>query len=103
MKAKRHEVRLKPETRAVLIKEAMASLVMDPRFRVFMDAVYDSKEIAQRDSMNDAVVGDLGKMSAALGEIRAFTAITDIYEHHLSQQQEQAQAEQEQAEANPQG
>lgn len=67
----------------------MASLVTDTRFEVFMDEVSKMREVAIRDSLNDQVVGDVGKMAAALGEIRTYTAILDAYEHYtLSPPQE---------------
>lgn len=72
------------ELRTKMLAEAMASLVLDTRFRVYMDCVYDMHEQAVRDSINDAVIGDHGKMAGALGEIRAFTALIDQYEHHIN-------------------
>ena len=59
---------------------AMLSLLANPAFEELIAEIREMKDAAVRDSVNDAVVGDTGKMLAAAGEIRAYLSILDLYQ-----------------------
>ena len=63
-----------------VVKASMLSLLGNPSFQVYMEEVRAMKDLAVRDAVNDMVVGDLGKMSAALGSIRTYLDLLDAYD-----------------------
>lgn len=67
-------------TKSEVVKASMLSLIGNPSFQVYMEEVRSMKDLAVRDAVNDLVVGDLGKMSAALGSIRTYLDLLDAYD-----------------------
>lgn len=63
-----------------IVKASMLSLLGNPSFQVYMEEVRAMKDLAVRDAVNDLVVGDVGKMSAALGSIRTYLDLLDAYD-----------------------
>lgn len=67
-------------TKSEVVKASMLSLIGNPSFQVYMEEVRSMKDLAVRDAVNDLVVGDAGKMSAALGSIRTYLDLLDAYD-----------------------
>jgi hypothetical protein len=56
----------------------MGQMAGDSKFQVFFDQIHSYRESAIADLCNDAVVSDVNKVFAAIGEIRAYTAFLSI-------------------------
>lgn len=55
-------------------------LAGDARFQAFMGLVKDSKDSAAGDLCNDEVISDERKTMAAIGELRCYQHLLDVYE-----------------------
>jgi hypothetical protein len=59
---------------------AMLSLLANPAFDELINEIDQMKDAAVRDLVNDAVVGDNNKVMAAIGEVRSYLSILDLYQ-----------------------
>lgn len=78
-------------TRQLRLKDAMLPLVADTRFQVFMEEVAEQQKVAVADATSDAVLGSERKLSVALGEVRAYQSILDLYYAFLEQSESNAE------------
>jgi hypothetical protein len=70
------------------IASAMAELVMNEHFRLFIDMIRQQKENAVGDSCTDAVIASQRLSMAAIGEIRCYTSIIEKYDEMLEAAQD---------------
>lgn len=75
-KIKRPEQRLHLDAKQVAL--ILGQVAGDTKFQVFFDQLYDYRENAIADLCNDAVVADVNKVFAAIGEIRAYSSILSL-------------------------
>jgi transcription elongation factor Elf1 len=76
------------EARNAQLRSAMAGLIQDTRFQQFIDLLRDHREGSVRDSCTDAVVKCQRLSLAAVGEIKAYTNLIDVYDDFVSQAEE---------------
>lgn len=67
------------------IGDAMKSLVGNQNFDLFMESIREQREIAILDACNDVVVQSQRASMAAIGEIKCYTNILDLYDAAQSQ------------------
>jgi hypothetical protein len=60
------------------IADLMAQMRGDSKFQLLFDNIYEYRETAIYDLCNDSVVGDPNKVFAAIGEIRAYSALLSL-------------------------
>ena len=57
------------------LEEIFSQMGGDVKFHALFDSLYSSREAAIADLCNDAVVGDMNKILATIGEIRTYTSL----------------------------
>lgn len=63
-----------------LLDQSMLQLAGDARFQAFMGLIRDSKDSVSADLCNDEVLSDERKTMAAIGEMRTYQHLLDVYE-----------------------
>ena len=63
-----------------LLDQSMIQLAGDARFQAFMGLIRDSRESVSADLCNDEVISDERKTLAAIGELRCYQHLLDVYE-----------------------
>ena len=79
------------------MRDAILPLASDERFRVFIEEIAEQQRMAMLDAINERVVSNERLSMAAVGEIRAYQGILDLYEGFRDHAEQVAQqiAEQE--------
>jgi hypothetical protein len=77
--------REKQALRQAKLRDAMLPLLADPRFAVFMDEVADQQRVAMLDACHERTVANDRLLSTALGEVRAYQGILDLYNSYKEQ------------------
>lgn len=68
------------ENRSKRFRDAMASLLGNTAFEVFIDKIREEREVAIEDACNDAVAANERMSLIAMGEVRCYKAIISTYE-----------------------
>lgn len=76
--------------------EAMTPLVLLPSFQNWIEVLRQTKESAVQYMINHTAVANERETLAAIGEVRAYSAIIQDYEAQREQLEQQARAEAEQ-------
>lgn len=71
------------QRRADALAASIRSLSDNPHFKLFMTEIVNLKEMAMRDACMGDCVGNPGRQSAALGEVRAYIDILDVVAAHV--------------------
>ena len=87
MTRREHELKL------ARLKAAMSSLVQNPNFVEFMGTLTDLREGAIAYAVSHTTVRDQRETLAALGEVRCYDDILDVYRSHLEPEPTEAKAE----------
>lgn len=74
------------------IKHAMASLVRNTEFKVFIDTVRANRDATVDDACNDVVVASQRMSMAAIGEIRAYNQIIAAYDEFVARAVDEGEA-----------
>lgn len=92
MPPKKHTL-LTPRERAERLQTALARLIGNDAFQDFVDGMREIQRNTMLDLMSDTVVKDERLTAAALGEIRAYEAIINLYDDHIASRLAEADAE----------
>jgi len=87
---------LTPFERTERLKTSVQRLVGNDAFQDFVDALREIQHNTMLDLMNDAVVKDDRLTTAAVGELRAYEAIINLYDDFVLTRLAEADAEREQ-------
>lgn len=63
-----------------LLDQSMIQLAGDSRFQAFMGLMKDCRDSVSTDLCNDEVISDDRKTLAAIGELRCYQHLIDVYE-----------------------
>jgi hypothetical protein len=77
------------------LRDAMRDLVQDPRFQVWMEALRELRESAVGYMIDHTTVKDQRESLAAVGEVRCYDTIWQVYEAHREPVANQVVGEQE--------
>jgi len=92
----RRKLILTPFERTERLKTSVQRLVGNDAFQDFVDALREIQHNTMLDLMNDAVVKDDRLTTAAVGELRAYEAIINLYDDFVLTRLAEADAEREQ-------
>jgi hypothetical protein len=92
----RKKLILTPFERTERLKTSVQRLVGNDAFQDFVDALREIQHNTMLDLMNDAVVKDDRLTTAAVGELRAYEAIINLYDDFVLTRLAEADAEREQ-------
>ena len=92
----RKKLILTPFERTERLKTAVQRLVGNDAFQDFVDALREIQHNTMLDLMNDAVVKDDRLTTTAVGELRAYEAIINLYDDFVLTRLAEADAEREQ-------
>lgn len=73
-----NEEAAKAQRRADALAASIRSLAENPHFKLFLSEVVNLRDMAMREACMGENVGNPGKQSAALGEVRAYIDILDV-------------------------
>lgn len=79
------------ELRDAALRDAMANLIRNPHFGLFIDLMREHKDAAVADMINDAVVGNDRLFLAAAGEVRTYLATIQSYDEAFLKLSEETQ------------
>lgn len=92
----RKKLILTPFERTERLKTSVQRLVGNDAFQDFVDALREIQHNTMLDLMNDAVVKDDRLTTTAVGELRAYEAIINLYDDFVLTRLAEADAEREQ-------
>ena len=92
----RRKLILTPFERTERLKTSVQRLVGNDAFQDFVDALREIQHNTMLDLMNDAVVKDDRLTTTAVGELRAYEAIINLYDDFVLTRLVEADAEREQ-------
>ncbi len=82
-----------PRERVELLQVAITRLAPTEAFQEFIDHLREIQRNTMLDLMNDVTVGDEKLTAAAIGELRAYEAIINLFDDYVATQVQQAVAD----------
>lgn len=87
---------LTPRERTETLQSAIARLAPNDAFQDFIDSLREIQRNTMLDLMNDVTVGDEKLTAAAIGELRAYEALINLFDDYVATQMAQADAQEQQ-------